>query len=262
MLALTKEMAIVRIPITVLALVLGAAIAAFAISQASAHEPHPGLNFVVGIDGVRGCNTRYGDATCEVPRGATFSLEVHLDRLPDDLPTYGGFDIYLEYDGVRALEDGDTSVWPDCAYPASFYGRPGRFDPPSFIALACATGIPPAGPSHYAGIIANNSFVCDAPGHITLAHGGAEGFTDLVESETLAKHSEGPGVRETLSITCGGSFTPTPTPTATPSGVPALPATGQHGAQSDERRLLLSIATLGFAALAAAFATRRHVTHG
>ena len=184
----------------------------------SAHEPHPGVNFLIGIDGVRDCNTRNGDANCAVPPGSTFLVEVQLDRLPKDVANYGGFDIYIEYAGVTPLRDADISVWPDCGFPHSFYGQ-------GFVALGCAMGLPPAGPSTYFGTVATNSFVCERSGSVTLVH-GASVRTDLLEKQGYSIHAEGSEARETIKITCGEA----PTPTA-PAG-PGLPSTGQSANDS------------------------------
>jgi hypothetical protein len=225
MLALTKEVATVRIPITVLALVLGGTLAAFATDQASAHEPHPGLNFSISVDGVRDCNTRHGDANCAIPPGETFIVKAHLDALPDDIPSYGGFDILLIYEGVTPLQDADTSVWPDCVFPATYYALDfATFEErPDIVAFGCAIGVPPAGPATYAGTIGKNSFVCHRSGRITLLHNGISA-TALVEPSAsgLGKHSEGQDSRETLNITCSDVL-----PTRT-SAAPGLPSTGQH----------------------------------
>jgi hypothetical protein len=177
--------------------------------HASAHEPHPGLQFSIAIEGVPGCDTRESDATCAaVDLGATFQIDVYLDSLPTDISGYGGFDIALEYDGVTPLRDASTDAWPGCGFPASYYDRPG------LIGFGCAIGLPPAGPSRYTGLIGTSSFICDRPGSVSLVHGSASGNTDLVESVNLPSgtplpattHAEGADTRETININCGAAW--------------------------------------------------------
>lgn len=198
-------------------------IGGLAVRNASAHEPHPGLEFSIGVRGVPGCNTRASDVTCTLPAGQTFVLEVGLDALPNDIPSYEGFDIYLTYAGVTALQDASTDEWPECGFPASSYDRPG------VIGFACARGLPPAGPSSYIGPIGTNSFTCSQSGSISLVH-SIEGNTDLVQGMVLGpdsdeevgnNHAEGAGTQETLTITCGQ--VPAGTPGVVTQGTPGGP---------------------------------------
>lgn len=192
-----------------------------AAQNASAHEPHPGLEFSIGVRGVPGCNTRASDVTCTLPSGQNFVLEVGLDALPDDIPSYEGFDIYLTYAGVTPLQDASTDDWPECGFPASSYERTG------IIGFACARGVPPAGPSSYIGPIGTNSFTCSQSGSISLVH-STEGNTDLVQGmepgptpdESVGvNHAEGADTEETLTITCG----------SVPAGTPGIVTEGTPG---------------------------------
>lgn len=189
---------------------------------AAAHEPHPGLNFSIGVRGVNGCNTRASDVTCTLPAASDFVVEVSLDTLPDDINSYGGFDIYMRYAGVTPRQDASTDDWQDCAFPASSYDRPG------VVGMGCAIGIPPAGPSSYIGPLGTNTFTCGQNGSVSLAHSYAEGFTDLVENVTevgkesvVLSHAEGAGTTETLTITCGQL--PPNTPGVVTVGTPGPP---------------------------------------
>jgi hypothetical protein len=211
-------------------------ISAPSMNSASAHDPHPGLEFSIGVRGVPGCNTRASDVTCTLPSGQPFVLEFYLDQLPDDIPNYGGYDLYARFAGVTPTGEGSTDVWPDCAFPASFAGD-------GFIAMACAVGVPPAGPSSWVGPIGEQTFTCTQSGSITMAHGGEEGETNLVEFESLAKHSdEGSDAEETINITCGslpqntpgvvtggtpGPEGPTPGQVRTPTSGQTTPGQGQ-----------------------------------
>lgn len=232
-------------------LVSGAAFVAFvsllgglSLRHASANEPHEGLNFSIGVRGAAGCNTRASDVSCTFPAGRTFVVEVSLDELPDDIPAYGGFDLYAEYAGVAPTEplDANNHDWGDCGFPAAFAGD-------GFVGWGCAIGPPPAGPSSWIGAIGAVTFTCTTSGSISLVHGA--GFrTDLIEMVTENEtgelesviHSEGGNTREALHIACGtvpastpGTGAPVSTPkntasiaTSTATPPPALPSTGQQ----------------------------------
>jgi hypothetical protein len=190
-------------------------IAALAAQTASAHEPHDGLNFSIGVRGVAGCNTRASDVSCTLPQGQPFLVEVWLDELPDDIDVYGGFDLYAEFAGVTPGTDANNDDWPDCGFPAAFVGD-------DFVGWGCAMGLPPAGPSSWVGPIGSVTFTCAQDGSITLVHGNSD-QTDLVEPpETgLVKHSEGDGEEEKLTIDCG--TVPANTPGVVTRGTPGGP---------------------------------------
>lgn len=181
-----------------------------------ADTPHPGLNFSIEAEGEPGCNTEAGDAVCYIDPGTEFTVNVVLGALPDNIPSFEGYDTVVNYTGLTSADDATTDMWPDCAYPAVFF-EAGK------VAASCAVGIPPAGPSTYTGVIATNTFTCSESGTITLA--GTLGNTSLAETNALL-HSE--GADETLNITCGDE--PTPTATAAPPIPTALPGTGTAGA--------------------------------
>jgi hypothetical protein len=199
--------------------------------KADAHTPHPGLNFSISAEGQSGCDTSAGDAVCYIAPGTEFTIDVMLGALPSDVPSYEGYDTVINYTGLTSADDATTSMWPDCAFPASFFDA-GK------VAASCAVGIPPAGPSTYTGVIATNTFTCSESGTITLA--GTLGNTSLDETNALL-HSE--GADETLNITCGSP--PTPTATAAPAIPTALPGTGTAGVdQSGSTGIWLAIAAL------------------
>jgi hypothetical protein len=209
----------------------------FFTEAATADEPHPGLNFSIGVRGVQGCNTRADDVTCTLPSGQPFLLEFSLDMLPDDINGYAGFDLFAEYTGITPGDDGNSDDWPDCGFPVAHVPPDG-----GFIALACAIGVPPAPQSSsWIGPIGAITFTCAQNGSITMAHGGDDGQTDLVEGN-LAKHSEGVNAEETINITCGsvpantpgivtggtpGGPGPTPGQAHTPAGPQPTPGEGQ-----------------------------------
>jgi len=110
-------------------------------------------------------------------------------------------------------------VWPDCGFPATYF-EPGQ------VAMGCAVGVPPAGPSTYTGVIGTNDFNCtesESSGNtIVLVHGIANtAFTETVG----AVHAEGDGTTETLTINCGEAPEPTDTAAAEATAT-ALPPTG------------------------------------
>jgi len=191
-------------------------------SSASAHEPHPGLNFYIAVDGVPNCDTQSGDATCDLAPSSVFVIDTFLDPLPSDIPDYGGFDIRLGFTGITANRDASTDAWPDCGFPAADYES-------NAVVFACAVGVPPATGSHYSGIIGTSSFVCNQSGRVNLVHGN----TDLVEFADISQiHAEDPNTAETLTINCvQGGVTPVPTTprpgaTSQPQATP-LPPTEQ-----------------------------------
>jgi hypothetical protein len=233
-----------RIALLALAALLVGAVSAMSIRNAAAHAPHPGLQFSIGIPTVQGCNTRASDVTCTLPAGQNFVVEVSLDHLPDDIPSYGGFDLYTEYAGVTPLQDAKNDVWPDCGFPAASYDADG------VVIWGCAIGLPPAGPSSYIGPVGTITYTCTQNGSISLVHG--DGDTDLVEAvlahpdptpaESIV-HEEGNFTREKITINCGqvpantpgvvtggtpGGPGPTPGPVHSPApGRPTVP--GQEG---------------------------------
>ncbi len=193
----------------------------FASQHALADEPHDGLGFSIGVRGVAGCNTRASDVACTLPSGQTFIAEVALDSLPDDIPSYGGFDLYIEHAGVTPSDDANSDDWPDCGFPVSFPGD-------GFIALGCAIGVPPAGPSSYVGPIGSVTFTCSQSGSISLVHGAGD-KTDLIESvgegpdgtSSSVTHAEGADESETITIECGQ--VPAETPGIVTGGTPGEP---------------------------------------
>ena len=189
----------------------------FGTMSAQAHTPHPGLNFTLVAEGQNGCDTSGGDTVCYIDPGTEFALNVVLESLPSDIPSYEGYDIVIEYTGLTSGDDASMSSWPDCGFPATFFDT-GK------VAMSCAVGVPPAGPSTYSGVIGTNTFTCDNSGTITLRHGtGNTILTQILSSQ----HAEGEGTGETLNITCGSP--PTPTSTPQPAVPTALPGTGTAG---------------------------------
>lgn len=196
--------------------------------KAEAHIPHPGLNYSIEAVGEDGCDTTEGDAICYIDPGTEFTLNVTLDALPDDIPSYEGFDVYLQYTGLTSGDDADAQAyWPDCGFPVAHFEA-------GLVAAGCSIGIEPGTPSVYDGIMLTNSFTCSESGTISLAQG--DNKTDLLG--TISEHhAESEGTLETLDITCGSPPTPTPTSTAVPATdrpIPtALPATGTAGVDQD-----------------------------
>ena len=184
--------------------------------SASAHQPHPGLNFSLAVEGVPDCDTQSGDATCTLASGGVFVLDVFIDPLPGDIPDYGGFDISIRHAGVTVNQDASTDAWPDCGFPVASY------DDTDVFRLACAVGVPPASGSHYAGLIATNSFVCAQSGSLSLLHGISN--TDIVEFEDFSElHAEDLTTEtETLTINCAADGV-TPAPTTPRPGVTSQP---------------------------------------
>jgi hypothetical protein len=209
---------------TLSAIVLSLAWLCFTGTPASAHEPHPGLNFWIAVDGVPNCSTKTSDATCNLAPGSAFVVGVYLGPLPHDTPNYKGFDISLKYNGLTEHQDASASAWPDCGFPASSYSQPNT------VLFGCATGLPPAGPSTYTGLIGTNSFTCAQSGSVSLLHG--TDITDLVQDLGYA-HAEDPNTTETLTINCvAGGVTPIPTtPHAARGATSAPPGTARPPAE-------------------------------
>jgi hypothetical protein len=178
--------------------------------RGSAHEPHPGLNFWIAVDGVPNCSTQNGDGTCDIAPGVSFVVGTHLDPLPGDLPHYDGYDIELLHQGVTPNHDASSDAWPDCAFPAASYDESTA---PDRVIFGCASGVPPAQPSTYTGLIGTVSFVCAASGSLQLVHGITR--TDVLDDQ-IQGHAEDPNRTDTLTINCaaGGAVPPTPAPVA------------------------------------------------
>jgi len=213
------------LPICILAaIVLAFTAVAGGPNLASAHAPHPGLDFYIAVNGVPGCDTQAGDETCDLAPGSVFVIDTFLEPLPDDIPNYGGFDINLGFAGVTSNQDASTDAWPDCGFPAADYET-------NAVVFACAVGVPPATGSVYSGLIGATSFTCGQSGNVNLQHG--PNTTDLVEFDNISQiHAEDPNTIETLTINCvQGGVTPIPTTppagrTSTPVATP-LPPTEQ-----------------------------------
>jgi len=156
------------------------------------------VNFWIAVNGVPGCNTEHGDASCYVSLGVTFVVDVYLDPLQPGVPGYGGFDITLRHAGVIPNHDASTAAWPDCAFPAAAYDEVPDVD---VVRFACAVGVPPAGGSTYSGLIGTNSFVCAQSGSISLVPGVEN--TDLVESDNISRiDAEDIHTSDKLTINC------------------------------------------------------------
>ena len=170
--------------------------------RASAHVPHPGLDFSMSVDAtgdtVPDCGTGIGQpAKCTAPTDWPLHVKVYLNSL-GGLPDYAGFDIELNYTGVNSKDNPDSSVWPDCAIQAQKVSNPG------YIAWGCARGVPPAPDSTYIGLIGTVDFNCTNDGTLTLFHNTPALGTDLVTSTgtSFEEHAEGQGVGETLTVNC------------------------------------------------------------
>lgn len=172
--------------------------------------PLASLDFSLGIDTdgdtTDDCGTRAWETTeCVASPADTMTLKVYLNGLPQDAPTYRGFDILLEYVGVHAEGSPDTLVWPECVFPASF-------SEPGLLAFGCAAVYP----SSHVGVIGTSALSCSsAPitGSVTMVHG--PGATQLVQAVGVL-HREGIQTTEGLSISCVQP-TPSPAPVQTPS---------------------------------------------
>jgi hypothetical protein len=168
--------------------------------RASAHTPHPGLDFSIGVDTngdtTPDCGTGvHQPAKCTASRGAPLKALVYLNSF-GALPTYSAFDIIVDYTGVGSKNNPDAHSWPDCVYHAEHFE-------PGLVAWGCAVDVPPAPDSTYIGLIGTTSFNCTNNGTITLVHG--EGSTKLVSFPPIENHAEGEGLRETLTINCPAS---------------------------------------------------------
>ena len=248
----TKLLPLAALAVTVAALLLSTALGAP--SGASADQPHAGLEFSIAVTGVSGCDTTDDrDATCTIQTGASFALEIKLDSI-GGIPSYGGYDAILNYEGVTAFESPNTGRWPDCGFPASNFQNPG------VVALACAIGLPPAGPSTYTGVLAVTGFTCAQSGTITMLHDGV-GNTDLVEDIGIIHAEDG---EETLTIECttGGTVPPTPPGPGDPTD-PEKTATAEAGGptpaggETPQPTLEPTAAAAATAAAATATAARR-----
>ncbi len=203
--------------------------------------PIPDVNFWISVKGVPGCSTEHGDATCQISPGSTFEVDVYLGPLPTTVPSYAGFDIALQHSGVTPNHDASTAAWPDCVFPAASYDDVPHADQVKF---ACAVGVPPAGGSHYSGLIGTLSFVCAQSGAISLLPGAYN--TDLVEFDNISiSHAEDPSATDILTINCG------------PNG---LPASGSSAASDDTHHpgiVALAMVAGGLALLAIGWRARR-----
>ncbi len=183
--------------------------------------PQTGLDFSIGIDAdgdtEDDCATDAGGQTkCSVLADGAFTVNVYLRSLPVNVTGYEAFDIRLGYAGVVSREIAGPRPWPDCAFPAVFFG-------PDIVAFGCVTGIG-APSSTYVGLIGTAEFTCSEPGTVTMVHGPSD--THLLAPLNYT-FNEGEGVTETLAVNC---VEPAPTPTAPPvGGFGVLP----HGAESD-----------------------------
>lgn len=238
----------------------------------SAHAPHPGLDFSIGIDADGDTSldcASSGSPTdeCALPTGAQFTVNVFLNARAD-IPQYEGYDIVLLYDGALAKYTLTSDFWPECAFPAMLeerfshdWNRDNIPDDP-FVALGCATAPPPlgGGPSTYTGLLATTEFTCTGSGEIIMLHhdGGAGGIgaTALTEEGpnpgngyAAVVHAEGRGTTETLTITCGEP--PAPTVPAV-GGVGVYPGLG--GAYTQERGGAIGVVAALLAASAGAVA--------
>jgi hypothetical protein len=194
--------------------------------------PHPSLDLSIGVntDGNTGTGNAAGDdcftighdpqagtaANCALPPSTEFHVNIYLNNRAGI--AYRGFDTLLNYSGMSVKATGcgggdglcgDANVWPDCALEALNHTA-------STAAVGCAAGVSPStydGVSQPPGLIATITFICDAPGSISLKHGnGATGITD--NAIVPEDHSEIDGTLETLAIDCTA---PTPTTTSSPT---------------------------------------------
>ncbi len=234
------------------AIVLGLAWARLGPTPASADRPHPGLDFSIAVFGVSNCDTKSGDATCNLAPGSTFVVDAILQPLPSDIPSYEGFDIVMGYSGVTPLGQASSASWPDCVFAAVAPPRAGQ------VAFGCAVGIPPT-PSTYTGIIGTAVFSCDQSGSVNLVHGPSGHFTDLVQGPALI-HAEDPQTTETLTINCvAGGVTPIPTtPEVSAPSTPSatqLPPTERAQATATARTNATAVAKVNATAVAKATST-------
>lgn len=196
--------------------------------------PQTGLDFSIGID-IDGdteddCATDGGAGTkCSALADGAFTVNVYLRSLPVTVAGYDAFDIRLDYAGVVSKEIAGPGPWPDCAFPAVFFG-------PDFVAFGCVRGIG-APSSTYVGLIGTAEFTCSEPGTVTMVHGRTD--THLLAASNYT-FNEGEGVTETLAVNC---VEPAPTPTV-PSvgGFGVLPDGAESNAPSDGAGGILGIA--------------------
>jgi hypothetical protein len=230
------------------ALTAGIGVMQFGPGPVTAQTPVSGLSLWISVDGVADCGTQTGDASCELAPGSTFLVAAHIDPLPASIPSYGGFDLTLEYVGVSANQDASTDSWPDCAFPASYFGASGQ------VQFGCAVGVPPAPGSTYSGVIGTVSFVCGQSGSIELLHGA--GLTDVVEFDNISEiDGEVAGNSDKLTINCvpGGVEPPPVTPggpavgTSTPVVTlePTAAAVATSTARQQATATAIAVATAG-----------------
>jgi hypothetical protein len=183
--------------------------------QAHAQDGHPGLNFWIAVDGVPDCNTQNGDTTCNLAPDSPFVVDTILGSLPSDFPNYFGFDIYMAYEGVGFEQEATMDPWPDCGFPASFFGNPNS------LLLGCAAGVG-ASPSTYTGVVATSRFTCGQSGSVSLRH-GVDVYTDLQNGETAIAEASDSVEKLTINCVAGGAAPPTPTKSQGRTSVPAIP---------------------------------------
>ncbi len=205
---------------TLAAIVLVSAWAGFGPAAADAQDAGP--QYSIAVAGVPGCDTTNGDAVCDLAPGSTFVVDLTLESLPSNVPQYTGIDVRLAHSGVTPQGVPSFDPWPDCAFPVELVQA-------DDLRFGCATGIPPAGPSSYTGLVATVTFSCRQSGTIGLVHGKRDtGVTD----EMGVVYVESEDATETLTINCaaGGAMPLTPTrpkdrgPTTTAAGTIEEPA--------------------------------------
>jgi hypothetical protein len=215
-------------------------------AKVAADAPHAGLDFSIGVDTngdtTNDCSTGGGSATCDFGTvGTRFQVRVYLNSLPNGIANYGGFDIFLENQGVAGKVEGgaavaDANQWPQCSFEAVAPADPAR------VAWGCATFTQQ---STYTGLIGTADFNCTASGSLAIVHhDGVDGLAATALTEVPGSvHAEGRGTRETLTINCGGAAQPTPTPgtpaspTPTPTlGTPASPTATRPPTNTPTRR--------------------------
>jgi len=178
-------------------------------AQTSAHTPHPGLSFAIGInidgDSDNDCGTgvpmsvgngapdpvsvQVSNTTCEIRENAAFRANVYL--MANGGLAADGLTSHVTFTGVASSDRGD-SVWEGCAFEAT------AFDV-GFENTGCATGLPPAGPLTGVGLIATFMFLCTDDGSITL-----DPTETVVTDEELEEHGEaGPDM---LTVDCQGGL--------------------------------------------------------
>jgi hypothetical protein len=161
-------------------------------------EPTEDVAFSISVDadgnGIDDCTTgTSGPATCSLPRGAMFVVQLSLDVLPGP-GYYRGVEAVLAFDGVASKADPSNAAWPDCVFQATFVG------PSSWLAFGCVVGVEPAPSSQHLGVIGTATFHCTESGSVSLLHGS--GNTNVVP-EPWDNHVEALDGQETLTINCG-----------------------------------------------------------